>query len=80
MSGGGEWISWLILIGGLLLTLLGIIKILASGARLLIWMLLLLIGIGGVAHGIRQHPTVLESVGVSAEWSRSIRALLLPNG
>ncbi|MBF0628192.1 MAG: hypothetical protein HQL91_08215 [Magnetococcales bacterium] len=79
MSGsGGEWVSWLILIGGTVLALLGVIKIMASGARLLIWMLLLLAGIAGIAHGLDRHPTVLEQIGLPGEWAQSIRALLVP--
>ncbi|MBF0340427.1 MAG: hypothetical protein HQL95_05615 [Magnetococcales bacterium] len=77
MSGNGDWISWLVLIGGTVLTLLGIIKVMANSARILVWMLLLVVGVGGMAHGIRQHPTILESVGVPADIARTIRGFLV---
>ncbi|NGZ05640.1 MAG: hypothetical protein G8237_04725 [Magnetococcales bacterium] len=76
MMGGGDWVSWLILVGGMVLALLGVIKIVASSARLLLWMVLLLVGLAAVGHGVRQNPAVLEQVGLSAEWSRSIRGFL----
>ncbi|MBF0271238.1 MAG: hypothetical protein HQL98_04045 [Magnetococcales bacterium] len=68
--------TWLVLIGGGVLTLLGVIKIMANSAKLLIWLMLLLVGIGTMAQVIRQNPTILDRAGLSAEWSRPIRAFL----
>ncbi|MBF0191444.1 MAG: hypothetical protein HQL99_09965 [Magnetococcales bacterium] len=76
MSGGGDGMTWLVLIGGAVLTLLGVIKIMANSAKLLIWMMLMLVGIGAMAQVIRQNPTMLDRAGVSAEWSRPIRGFL----
>lgn len=74
--GGGDGMTWLVLIGGGLLTLLGVIKIVANSARLLIWMLVLLAGLVGLTQGLRHHPEVLDRMGLPAGWSEKIRSFV----
>ncbi|MEO5346185.1 MAG: hypothetical protein H7834_07395 [Magnetococcus sp. YQC-9] len=71
--GSGDGMSWLVLVGGGLLLLLGVIKIMANSARLLIWLLVLLAGLAGLTQGLKSHPEVIDRVGLPAAWSDKIR-------
>ncbi|MBF0179874.1 MAG: hypothetical protein HQM03_07595 [Magnetococcales bacterium] len=73
-----EWISWLVLLGGGVVTLLGLFKIIVSSARLMVWLVLLTVGLTGMAYGVRHHPDILVTIGVPPETVRSIHSMLAP--
>ncbi|MBF0127763.1 MAG: hypothetical protein HQM02_11200 [Magnetococcales bacterium] len=74
-----EWVSWLVLIGGGGLVLFGFLKIIVSSARLMVWMVLLVVGLGGMAYGIRAPPAMLDALGVPGATARTIRSMVAPH-
>ena len=78
MNGSMDWLTWVALFGGGALALLGLFKIILSSARLMAWMVLLVVGLAGLGVGLRSHPGILTTLGVPSGAAQSLQELLAP--
>lgn len=78
MTGEDAWISWVAFVGGGCLALIGLLKIIASSVRVVAWMLLLVAGLTGMGYGIRQQPSILDTIALPTQVAQPIRDFLLP--
>lgn len=78
MSGNTEWLAWIALFGGAGMVLVGLLKIIISGAKLLAWMVVLGVGLVGMGFAVRHYPPILEASGMQTEMAKSIQSFLAP--
>ena len=73
-----QMVSWVMVVGGAVLALLGVYKLITKGLALFIWGLLIILGLFGVNYGLQQDAIELSQENFPSTWLPKLREFIEP--
>ncbi|MBF0145526.1 MAG: hypothetical protein HQL84_06300 [Magnetococcales bacterium] len=78
MESQSELISWTLLILGSVMTLFGLVRIVANGFAMVLWAVMLVLGLMAVEYGLGTPPAALARLGISSDILHRTGGLVQP--